>query len=120
MTCTFAWLTVGHLVGDWVLQNDWMAKGKKNGLLCPAGLAHFTLYAATIMVTFWLSGVRDRQPVFYLALGAIVLVSHALIDATRLVEHWMRFYQQSDLEVVRLMVDQTLHLLVLAALAALV
>ena len=117
---TFDWLMMGHFVGDWLLQNDWMAKGKKRRLFNLAGLAHLAAYTTTVVGAFWFSGVRDRQPAFYLALGAIVLVSHWLIDATRLVERWMRFYRQSDLEVVRLMVDQTLHLLVLAALAALV
>lgn len=114
---TFVWLTLGHLVGDWLLQNDWMAQGKKKGLLTLAGLAHFVIYTTTAMAAVWLSGVR-ANPVLYLALGALVFLSHWLIDSTRFVERWMRLYRQSNLEVVRLMVDQTLHLLVLAALAA--
>ena len=117
---TFAWLMMGHLVGDWLLQNDWMAQGKKMGLVTFAGWTHFALYTATIMSAFWLSGVRGKPLAFYVALSAIVFLSHWLIDSTRLVERWMRFYRQSNLEVVRLMVDQTLHLLVLAVLAALI
>jgi hypothetical protein len=110
---------MGHLAGDWLLQNDWMATGKKEGLFRPAGLVHFMIYTATILSAFWLSGVRGKQTAFYAALGTIVFLSHWLIDSTRLVERWMRFYRQSDLAVVRMMVDQTLHLLVLAVLAAL-
>jgi hypothetical protein len=97
-----------------------MAQGKKKGVFRMAGLAHFATYAAAVLAALWLSGVRDKNPAFYLALGAIIFTSHWLIDATHIVERWMRFYRQSNLEVVRLMVDQTLHLLVLAALAVLV
>ena len=113
----FAWLILGHLVGDWLLQSNWMAQGKKQGLFRLAGLTHFAIYAATVMGAFWLSGARARPPAAYLALGAVTFLSHWLIDSTRLVEGWMRFYRQGSREVVRLMVDQTLHLLVLAALA---
>jgi hypothetical protein len=117
---TFAWLVVGHLMGDWVLQNDWMARGKKRRLLGVAGLVHAVGYALTILGTYWLSGRRKGHAVFYLALGGAIFLSHWLIDGTRLVERWMRFYRQSDLEMVRVMVDQTLHLLVLAWLSLIV
>ncbi len=43
-------------------------------------------------------------------------MSHWLIDATNVVQTWMRFYGQSDREMVRIMVDQTLHLLTLGLL----
>jgi len=114
---TFTWLLIGHFLGDWVLQNDWMAKGKKEALLTLAGAVHFAIYTATILGALLLSGANDRQPMFYLTFGAIVFVSHWLIDATDGVERWMRFYRQSRLEIVRMMVDQVLHLLVLLVLA---
>lgn len=117
---TFAWLVIGHLVGDWVAQNDWMAKGKRLGLVNAAGLAHFSIYTAAVLAAGWLSGLRGRPLAWYVPLGAAVFLSHWLIDGTRLVNLWMRVSRQSDLETVRLMVDQTLHLLVLALVAALV
>jgi hypothetical protein len=117
---TFAWLVVGHLMGDWVLQNDWMARGKKRQLLGVAGLVHAAGYTLTILGTCWLSGLRNGHAVLYLALGGAIFLSHWLIDGTRLVERWMRLYRQSDLEMVRVMVDQTLHLLVLAWLSLIV
>lgn len=113
---TYAWLLLGHLLGDWVLQNDWMAKGKKKGLLTLAGVVHFAIYTGVILGALWLSGVTGRRPAFYLTFGMVVFVSHWLIDATDGVEWWMRFYRQSRLEVVRVMVDQVLHLLVLLVL----
>jgi hypothetical protein len=111
----FAWLVLGHLLGDWVLQNDWMATGKKRQLLSVAGLVHAAGYTLTILGACWLSGCRSRQSIFYLGLGSLIFLSHWLIDGTRLVERWMHVYRQTDAPVVRLMVDQTLHVLVLAA-----
>jgi hypothetical protein len=113
---TFTWLLLGHLLGDWVLQNNWMAKGKKNGLLALAGAVHFAIYTATIVGALWLSGVAHGEPASYLILGGTAFVSHWLIDGTDAVERWMRLYRQTHLEIVRVMVDQTLHLLVLASL----
>lgn len=115
---TFAWLIIGHLVGDWLLQSDWMAKGKKRSLFNFAGLIHYTIYAATIISALLPTGVRDRPPAFYLMLGVIIFASHWLIDATHLVEGWMRLCRQTNREMIRLMVDQTLHILVLVVLAA--
>lgn len=47
-----------------------------------------------------------------------IYLSHWLIDATQLVEGWIRFYRQSRCnELVRLVINQTLHVLVLAGLA---
>jgi hypothetical protein len=113
---TFDWLLVGHLAGDWVLQNDWMVKGKKNGLFSPAGVVHFAIYTAAVVGALWVSGAA---PV-YLLVGAIVTaLSHWLLDATDIVDRWMRLYRQSNREDVHLMVDQALHVLVLVLLALL-
>lgn len=112
----YTWLLLGHFLGDWVLQNDWMARGKRKNLLTLAGVVHFAVYTAVIIGALWLAGVTDRTPAFYLVFGVIVFVSHWLIDATDGVEWWMRFYRQSRLEMVRVMVDQVLHLLVLLVL----
>ncbi len=115
----FAWLLVGHMLGDWLLQNDWMARGKKTGLFALPGLVHYSVYTAATVGLPWFSGEARKDVLFYLAIGALIFFSHWLIDATRLVEGWMRFFRQSQLEVVRLMADQTLHLLMLAVATAL-
>jgi hypothetical protein len=113
---TFDWLLVGHLVGDWVLQNHWMAQGKRRGLLTPAGAVHVAVYAAAVVGALWLSGASER-PGCILISAVIVVVSHWLIDGADITERWMRLYRQSEQEIVRVMVDQALHLLVLALLA---
>jgi len=112
---TFTYLLMAHLLGDWLLQNDWMAKGKKQGLFTLAGMVHFAIYTATTLCALWLSGVTDKNGGLYLIFSAMaIFVSHWLIDAMDAAGRWMRFYRQSDREIVRVMVDQTLHLLVLA------
>jgi hypothetical protein len=115
---TFAWLMIGHLVGDWLLQSDWMAKEKRRSWLNTAGLIHYTVYAAAIGAALILAGVNAGLPAFYLVWGIVIFGSHWVIDASQLVAGWMRFYRQSNRELVRLMIDQTLHLMVLAMLAA--
>ncbi len=114
---TFAWLIIGHFVGDWLLQNDWMARGKRKSLITTAGMVHFAIYTASIICALWLAGITGKSPALVLGAIAVIFLSHWLIDATNAVDTWMRFYQQSNVAMVRLMVDQTFHLLILAALA---
>lgn len=115
----FGWLVIGHLLGDWILQNDWMAKGKQQSWINRAGLTHFTLYTGVVLVAGGLWGWRGRSLDQLAAIGICLFLTHWLIDAGRLAERWVYFYRQSNVVVVRLMVDQTLHLLVLAGVAAL-
>lgn len=115
----FCWLLLGHLLGDWLLQNDWMARGKKRGLITMPGMIHFTTYTFMILLTFWFFNNMKIDLVTVCIAGIIIFVSHWLIDATNIVQRWMRFYGQSDREDVRVMVDQTFHLLALGLLPAL-
>lgn len=114
---TFTWLLIGHLLGDWILQNDWMARGKRTGLLTLPGAVHVAIYTATVVGALWFSGTPDRDLAFYLGTGAAVSISHWLIDSGNGAGRWMRLYRQSRLESVRMAVDQVLHLLVLALIA---
>ncbi len=112
----FTWLLIGHLVGDWLLQNDWMAKGKKQGLITLPGMVHFAVYTIVVTGAVWLSGHWTASPLYYFILGAFIFVTHWIVDATDIVDRWMRFYRQSNLPMVRVMVDQTFHILTLAVL----
>ena len=113
----FSWLLVGHLVGDWVLQNEWMAKGKRTGLLTKAGLTHFLIYTTAIIIVLALLGPVHKDPLAFLATIVLIFISHWLVDATNVVDRWMQFYQQSQGTMIRVMVDQTFHLLILATVA---
>lgn len=114
---TFSWLLLGHLLGDWLLQNDWMAQGKRRGFITAAGMAHFATYTAAVVGTLWLAGSQGLSWAVLFAGSAVVFVSHWLIDATNIVHYWMRLYGQQDQAMVRMMIDQTWHLLVLGLLA---
>lgn len=113
----FAWFILGHLLGDWLLQSDWMALGKRRGLFTRAGLVHYTVYTLSILGVLYLSNEIPRTSSSLLLIGLIVFISHWLIDATNLVKLWMAVAGQRDQIMVRVMVDQTFHLLVLALLA---
>jgi hypothetical protein len=113
---TFTWLLIGHLIGDWILQNDWMARGKRAGLLTLPGVVHVAICTATTIGALWLSGA-PKNPTWYLGAGIAILISHWLIDSGDGARRWIRLYRQSRLESVRIAVDQVLHLLILALIA---
>lgn len=48
-----SWL-IAHLVGDFILQNDWMAEGKKrSSWICAAHVAAYMLPFLLIGLTWW-------------------------------------------------------------------
>lgn len=116
----FSWLVIGHLIGDWFLQNKWMAEGKQHGLLAGPLLIHCFIYTAAIggallLDLVWLDIV---QLSFVLSsTGAVVFISHWLIDGLDLSRRWGNFYRQSATSPVRMVVDQSMHLAVLAFVA---
>ena len=113
----FTWLVVGHLVGDWMLQNDWMGRGKQRNFFTLEIFVHCLTYTATLAGALWLATNHSSTPPPYLTLLTCIFLSHWVIDAGDLANHWLRFWRQSRLSFVRMMVDQTMHLVVLAVLA---
>ena len=113
----FTWLLLGHLVGDWMFQNDWMARGKQRRLLTPEILVHCLVYTGVVALALWVATHRDVTPPPYLTILAIIILSHWLIDAGNLAGHWVHLWRQSKVLFVRIMVDQTMHLVVLAVVA---
>lgn len=68
---------VGHLIGDYLLQNDWMAQNKKQRTF-PC-FVHCSAYTAAIaLLTLW--------PWWALA---IVFVAHFIQDRTQVIRWWM-------------------------------
>ncbi len=122
----FGWLVLGHFIGDWLLQNDWMAIGKKRHFFALAGLVHYLLYTATILLV--LHWVHDpRLPIAILSpfvikvlmvlVALFIFFSHWLIDGTNLVAAWMGLFGQRPQAMVAIVIDQTLHLVVLGVVA---
>jgi hypothetical protein len=117
----FAWLCLAHFVGDWLLQNDWMAREKRGRWWSAACLVHCTVYTLTLTVTFvalagpWDSGSMPRT----LAFAAAIFLSHWLLDGFNIPVWWNRLVGQTDTDLVRIVVDQTMHLMVVAILVEL-
>lgn len=106
------WAIVIHLVADWLLQTDWMAR-HKTSLRHPAAYVHSGLHTLGMLLIFpW-----------PLAVG--VGVSHLLIDTRRPVTWWIETIKQMPPTTpvythVEIWLDQIFHILMLiVAVAAL-
>jgi len=92
-TIWFINMLFGHLFGDYIFQNNWMAQNKKSDS-CPC-LVHCSIYTVIIMLfmfpyiplVFTFDGIVD-----YLTISMLVFMSHWILDATHLVSRWMKFY----------------------------
>ena len=76
-------MLLGHCVGDYLLQNDWMALGKSkhDGLGWLSCTVHCLLYTMAVCVTMWM---------FYPAWILIVFASHFALDKFGLPEKYLR------------------------------
>jgi len=102
---------VAHLVADWILQNDWMALNKVS-LRHPAAWTHAAIHGLCLSLALgWQAG---------LLLG----FAHLLIDTRVPVAWWMRVFKKCDRAPeagsIAIWLDQTLHIVCIAAWVALV
>ena len=101
---------VAHLIADWLLQNDWMARNKGD-LRHPATWVHAGIHAVLLGLALgWKAG---------LVLGLL----HVVID-TRVPINWWRslIRQTSDgpyAAITAVGADQALHIVLIAAWVAL-
>ena len=100
---------VAHLVADWVLQTDWMARNKIS-LRHPAAWTHAAIQAVCLGLALgWQAG---------LVLGFV----HLLIDTRAPVAWWMRVFKKCDsapqAALIRLWTDQVTHIAAIAAWVA--
>jgi hypothetical protein len=78
------WGIVAHLIADWPLQNDWMARNKAS-LRHPAGYVHAGIHGVLLAFVFgWVAA----------PLAAV----HMLIDTRVPVVWWSRLVQQTQPE----------------------
>lgn len=96
---------VVHLVGDWLLQNEWMARFK-GSLRHPAAWIHATIHGVLLgLVLGWLGGI---------VLGLV----HLLIDTRVPLRWWSRVFMQThagDIGThVQIWSDQVLHIATIA------
>lgn len=115
----FSWLLIGHLIGDWMFQNDWMARDKRGRWWSSQCVTHCLVYTVAVVLVAWLgSGLQATAPQLGFAFF-VILITHWLIDGFNLAEHWGNLINQTQSSFVRIVVDQTMHLIVLGALASL-
>lgn len=99
----FGWLFLGHFVADWLLQSDWMALGKRGGLLTKPGLAHYAVYTIVIIWPIFAFATPACAALPSLsAVAVIVFLSHWVIDGADLAHQWMRCFGQRDQVMVAL------------------
>lgn len=81
-TETLASAIVGHLVGDYILQNDWMAANKKKiSLVC-------VLHAAIWTVCVCLFAGWPLQGTWWV--GTLIFLPHFIQDRFSFIAGWMR------------------------------
>ena len=109
----FDWLLVGHLVGDFLLQTDGMAKHKAQSWTWM--LRHVGLYLAVIAVVLGAYSLSAAVPLWVLGLALLFIgVTHIILDRREFTLWWMRLIGiTSDLGWLTIVADQVFHLLVL-------
>jgi len=109
-------LLIAHLVGDYLLQPDWMAQGKKkSSLVC---LAHVLTYMLPFIFLF-LGSFKPSLPHYKLSWTALGLIAcqHFIQDRTNFVKYFMRISGQEKFAKPPMapwsiiVVDNTFHLL---------
>jgi len=117
-------MLIGHMVGDYLLQNDWMARNKMlktdDGRF--ACVVHCVIYSFSIALFTVVDGWRcfESIGVSLFAAFAIAFATHFFIDRDSLGKKWINMYGQSKLgtdnpfaPLVYVAVDNTLHLVLM-------
>lgn len=76
---------VGHLVGDYLLQNDWMALNKKTAETDTACGVHCTIWTASVCL---FAGWDNYYAILFL------MITHMIQDRTNIVRWWMSLVGQ--------------------------
>lgn len=79
----FAASILGHFVGDYVFQNQWMAVGKSQ----PGFRGHLACSVHVLLYTFAIALFTGWHPAFLLWIA----VPHWIIDRWSLATYWLRF-----------------------------
>lgn len=96
-----------HLIGDFILQNDWMQRKGVSSLHC-------TIHVLFYLFPFLVTNLTGWQII-------LIGVQHWLQDRYALASKWQRVWRQTSASKWpqgRLWVDQTLHVLFIALITA--
>jgi hypothetical protein len=113
---------VCHLTGDFLLQTEWQALTKVQGLGTVEGRRALRNHVATYTLVFlppliWIA--NDRSVLRAIGVAALIAVPHLVVDDGRLVARWMIVVKHAPQGApsLRLMVDQSFHIVCLLAAA---
>jgi hypothetical protein len=94
-----------HLIGDWLLQNEWMAV-KKVRLTHPASWVHGGIHGVLLGFIFGWVG------------GAVLALLHMIVDTRIPIRWWVKVFKKCeaspDLPIVLIGCDQVLHIACIA------
>lgn len=76
---------IGHLVGDYLLQNDWMALSKKSFYGSLHCCVHCLLWTASVMLFAGWFSLTEKS----LAIWVVLFFTHYFQDRTNIIEWWM-------------------------------
>ena len=116
----FDWLLVGHLIGDFLLQTDGMAKYKAQSWTWM--LRHAGLYLVVMVIVLGVYSLSNPVPLWVLGLSLLFIgATHIVLDRRGFTLAWMRLIGiTSDLDWLIIVADQVFHLLVLVVVAQIV
>lgn len=102
------WGIVGHLVCDWLFQNDWMANNKAN-VKHPAGYVHGAIHIIGMLLVF---------PVW---IAVLIGITHWVIDLRFIMAKYRKLMRQTIdgpyAIPVALWGDQVVHIVIIAVFA---
>jgi hypothetical protein len=91
MNNTLTLAIIGHLVGDYLLQNDWMALNKKKWFF-PLSI-HCWLWSVSVMLfTGWEWNPGWRPAIVF----TVLFLTHLIQDGTDLIPRWMKLIGQNQ------------------------
>jgi hypothetical protein len=103
----FDWLIAGHLIGDFIFQNRWMAEGKVQAWT-PL-LVHSAVYTGSVALVALMAGGLSLSGIL------IIFLAHILQDRRVVIRFWAeRVTQGSDVPWLMVMLDQSWHVVFLA------
>lgn len=86
----FAATMLGHFVGDYLFQNEWMATNKWK----PGKLGHLACTVHVLLYTFAIALFTGWHPLFLL----VVAVPHWVIDRWSLAKYWLAWKNRKRME----------------------
>ena len=113
----FEWLFVGHLIGDFLMQSDNMARHKMESWSWM--LRHICTYMAIMTVVVVIYASSHPLPAWLIVAAlAFILVTHVILDRRVFTEWWMRLVGVAPNHPwMPIVVDQVFHVLILAIVA---